>query len=126
MSVGDRELDERVAGDESPRPPAGVRELAAMAAPVPLAAGVVALPAVSAPPPPAGDAGEVAEDARLGPPDAALQQQFVVNGAGGVVVEALPKGLAEVVEAEVRRAPLVGPVQERTVVPAIRHKGRLC
>ena len=56
----------------------------------------------------------------------AFKQQFLVHRTSRIVVEALPEGFAEAVEAEVRRAPPVGPVQERTVVPAIRHKGRLC
>jgi hypothetical protein len=71
------------------------------------------------------------DDRRLGPADAPLQEQLLVNRALRVPVEAVVERLVQVIQAKVRRAPVVGPVEERAVLPtccnfgchAIRHRG---
>jgi hypothetical protein len=52
-------------------------------------------------------------------PDPPLDEPLEVDRAGGVVAEAVVERVRQVADAQVPPAPVVGPVQERTVVRAV-------
>jgi hypothetical protein len=52
---------------------------------------------------------------------ATLGQQFEVDRAPFIIVEAIIKRVAEAVQAEVPRTPRVGAIQKRTMVALISH-----
>jgi hypothetical protein len=67
------------------------------------------------------DIGPSFEFMPAGAADAAFHEQFDVDAATLVIVEAVVEGVPEGVDAEVLRAAGVGTVEERTVVAALGH-----
>jgi hypothetical protein len=58
------------------------------------------------------------------PPVAPLLEQFTVYRTRLIPVKALVEGVIQVVQAEVSRTSRLGPVQEWTMIPMVRHARR--
>ena len=57
-------------------------------------------------------------------PHAALDEQVEVNRAGFVPIETEPERMLQVIEAEMRRAARIGPVQKRTMLSTLLHTNK--